>query len=193
MTDIQVSNARRIGFTALAVVTMVWGCLYSYWWLVGQNYEGFQTIFRQEWGQWYLTWWGQLLLDSTAAQLITIGLAIGAFPTLLLSLSISNSPAKLRNRHVLPATIMFCGCGAWFWWIATQDCAAFHDAYPQDIDEYGHIVERIDDAVRLEMRNAHEVSWSWLLLPIILTAAFVIFGAWRSAARDAEARGDAVG
>ncbi len=33
---------------------------------------------------------------------------------------------------------------------------------------------------------AHEVSWTLLLLPIILTTAFVIFGAWRRAVRDAE-------
>ena len=32
----------------------------------------------------------------------------------------------------------------------------------------------------------HNVSAFWLLLPIILTTAFVIFGAWPRAVRDAE-------
>ncbi len=35
-------------------------------------------------------------------------------------------------------------------------------------------------------RELHETQWFSLLLPIILTTAFVIFGAWRSALRDAE-------
>ncbi len=35
-------------------------------------------------------------------------------------------------------------------------------------------------------RAKYHVSPLWLLLPIILTTAFVIFGAWRSAVRDAE-------
>jgi hypothetical protein len=36
------------------------------------------------------------------------------------------------------------------------------------------------------LRREHPiVSWPWLLLPIILTTAFVIFGAWRRAVRDA--------
>ncbi len=35
-------------------------------------------------------------------------------------------------------------------------------------------------------REVHTVSWLYLLLPIILTTAFVIFGAWRRAVRDTE-------
>ena len=41
------------------------------------------------------------------------------------------------------------------------------------------------------MRADHVVTWPWLLTPIILTTAFVIFGAWRRAVRDSEV--DAVG
>ncbi len=33
--------------------------------------------------------------------------------------------------------------------------------------------------------STHNVWWFWLLRPIILTTAFVIFGAWRRAVRDA--------
>ena len=35
-------------------------------------------------------------------------------------------------------------------------------------------------------RDTHQVSLPWLLLPIILTTAFLIFGAWRRAVRDAD-------
>ena len=44
------------------------------------------------------------------------------------------------------------------------------------------IVKIAADKVRAE----HHVSWLWLLLPIILTTAFIIVGAWRRAVRDAE-------
>ena len=40
-------------------------------------------------------------------------------------------------------------------------------------------------AGRVAARVACHISVLWLLIPIILTTAFVIFGAWRRAVRDA--------
>ena len=40
-----------------------------------------------------------------------------------------------------------------------------------------------DDAV---VEHTHIVSWFWLLLPTILTTAFIIVGAWRRAVQDAD-------
>ena len=42
------------------------------------------------------------------------------------------------------------------------------------------------DAASHFARDTHSVSWLLLLLPLILTTAFVIWGAWRRAVRDAE-------
>ncbi len=39
-------------------------------------------------------------------------------------------------------------------------------------------------------RRYHQASWDLLLLPIILTSAFVIFGAWRSASRARNAKAE---
>ena len=56
----------------------------------------------------------------------------------------------------------------------------------------------VDDGHRSEptIPRGHEkvslsrstLDWPWLLLPIILTTAFVIFGAWKREVRDAEVR-----
>ena len=161
MTDVQVSNARRIGFTALALV--------AFWVLAWKAYGiGFEDgMPGPQWntaigigGQ-----WNTATLQTKVLRFLREYTAIcfAIPPAILLSLAIHSWPPSCFRGQVVD-----------------------HRDWRMLISIILFIVS-IEVCYRLGESDAsaeHEVSWPWLLLPI-LTSAFVIFGAWRRAVRDA--------
>ena len=182
MTDVQVSNARRVGFTALAVVMLLFATKTAYgggfdlWDIVANHCLAFDNYSVDDVKR-GTKWWPN-------SSLVVL-------PTLFLSVSVHNSPREVvRDIWILVAGLLFLGCVWCGFWIGA------HNALPTStLDEWRELVLAYSK-IRHEMNAARvqeglRVSWLWLLVPIILTTAFVIFGAWRSAVRDAE--GEPVG
>ncbi len=174
MTDVHVSNARRIGFTALALVTF-WVLGWRAYEMGCERWSG-MISFRSPHGEPhvvradYTYWW------------LVVGPSLALVPIALLSLSVHNSLFKLRDRWILMAAILLAGAIGFSDWLAERDADR---SYPDVLINYLPAPPpfTIHDFVREEY---HQVSRSWLLLPIILTTAFVIWGAWRRAVKDAE-------
>ena len=197
MTDVQVSNARRIGFTALALVSfwvLAWK-IYSVWCDIGHG--GLQL----HWLGLYLSEpWG--IYDSWEAQIIyaVISGSAAVLPTALLSLSRRNNVFKLRDPWtliscmLLVVTLVLSHRQGFDDAILALDVAVSDRLTLEGIPNTEEFSEEWtwpipSDAVA---HQNHVVSWLWLLLPIILTTAFVIFGAWRSAVKAREVEADAV-
>ncbi len=167
MTDVQVSNARRIGFTALALVAFWVVAWRAYGWGLAQGpVSGAVAVGGGPWNTAVLY---DPVLDSLAS---LASLCFTFLPAILLSFALYD----LRDI-----------------WKLVRELRVDHRDWRMLISIILFIVS-IEVCYRLGESDAsaeHEVSWPWLLLPIILTTAFVIFGAWRRAVRDAEV--DAVG
>ena len=189
MPDVQVSNARRVVFTAMAVVT--------FWILAWKCYAIFSELPDDE-----LFWlhyardysWSWIALEWQCPSW-TVTIPLASLPTMLVSLSAHNSLVRLRDPWVFLSAAFFLGCMMLVCWLGSQDALSAQDAWFE-----AHPLWRVNDAGLLfedhdrpnpNPRSLQEVSWFRLLLPIILTTAFVIYGAWRRAVRDAEV--DAVG
>ena len=168
MTDVQVSNARRIGFTALALMAFVLSTFQVYWVNVEYFYSHINTDSR-----------GESPLQATGVLIVTAAI----LPTIFLSFSTSNTPTELRSRRVLSALFAFAACAVFSGgWLAYHDAHVVLFSSPRDRFDLSLIsIRQMQQILRAE----HEVSWPWLLLPIIVTTAFVIWGAWRRAAQIA--------
>jgi hypothetical protein len=166
MSEVQVSNARRIGFTALALVAfwvMAWRA-YSIAFGINYGSEFSDTVVSTvaplgiEYGGWLVL----LVLDH---QYLIAGLSLAPVPTLLLWIA---SGRTGNRRWLLICGLLFASAISFAFWRTEADS------------------NWAPDGDQAKQRREHEVSWFSLLLPIILTTAFVIFGAWRGAVRDAE-------
>jgi hypothetical protein len=166
MTDVQVSNARRIGFTALALMAfwvLAWRA-YSIGVTASDNSSVWSAIGSE------LVWLFRFPI---------VGLLFALAPTIFLSLSIKNSLLHLRTRFLFLSALLMAACSGFTCWLGEHDIAS-------------HVLELViggdmsnDDLRALALASdTLPVSWFWLLIPIILTTAFVIFAAWRRAVRN---------
>ena len=187
MADVQVGNARRIGFTALALV--------AFWVMAWQAYQGgFVSIM--------LANLNALSNDTPrpgipALRCATVTVAYATLPVLFLSLAAYNSPVRAgRSILIVVTSVLVAGTVASSFLVGVSDSrdsaeSLWHAAAPlrRHIDQL--VIGLASKAPPPVSGVTATVSWFLLLLPIILTTAFVIFGAWRRAVRDAEV--DAVG
>ena len=157
MTD--VSNARRIGFTALALV--------AFWVLAWRAYlmgrDGF--VFDRP------------LSDATAEYcvvLIGVALLLALLPTLLLYVSIHGVSAKRPAPWILHSGFGFTCTSGFGYWLGVPD--------PNTVG--------IPPRYRLYFPQDAGPSWVWVFIPIILTTAVVIFGAWAMWDAEVEAEGE---
>ena len=159
------SNARRIGFTALAVATFVCLDLAAYWISRDAAYErmpgdygvvfSFEAMFLQF----------EYVLRGASMALIPLG---------LLLLSTSNSVLRLPSPRVVVSGALILASMILSGLLGHADAMTCIHAH--------YSAEHLGDYYR----ERHALSWLWLLLPITITTAFVIFGACRRAVRDAE-------
>jgi len=174
MADMQVSNARRIVFTALALVVF---------WVVAWHAYG--VGFADGMVRWH--WNTAIPYDPVLDCLREIAFLCFTFlPAILLSFALYD----LRDiwKTVWRGSV---------WTSSERRCEELVRELRGDADL--HVVDHryrrmlistilflasIAVCYRLGESDAseeHEVSWPWLLLPIILTSSVVIFGAWRRA------------
>ena len=169
----QVSNARRIGFTALALVAfwvLAWRAQSIGWhrwihhWgdtypsvLTGRQFYFMSLSFVPDWGP--TVWRWELL-------------SLAALPLIILSLASHNHPLKLSDRPVLGSGVLFLASIAGGYWTGESAVANAGDRF-------------ITSGLGPWPPN-YPGTLPCLLLPIILTTAFVIVGAWRRAVRDVE-------
>ena len=155
MTDVQVSNARRIGFTALALVAFWVASIGAYslgyeptiWLQILTTDTQFYEFLLGEQG------WANYIWTYRAP---VCGLLMALIPFAFLFLSRHNSLIKLHDRRILIGGLLFAACIGCCYWLGDTN------------------------------RSSHSPSRLWLLLPIIMTTAFIIVGAWRRAVRDAD-------
>jgi hypothetical protein len=166
MTDVQVSNARRIGFTALALVV--------FWVLAWRAYQMGRDVYDNS------SVWSKIDTEAVwTLRFPIVGLLFALVSVIFLSLSIKQSILSLRTRFVLLSAVLIAMSTGFSCWVGELDVA--------------HQIREVEGNgpwdpwrwQRLEL-DIGPVSWFRFLLPIILTTAFVIFGAWRSAVRDAD-------
>ncbi len=172
MTDVQVSNARRIIFTAAAIVAF-WVLAWRGYWIIYDELsipaELFELLPFPAWTVW-----------------VAICSAFALVPTMFYSIAAQGYVLRLRDRGVLFAGGLFATSLGLSLWLGMSDVKTAFDKTGPHSGFSGSFPLALAKA-----RPEHAVSWLYLLLPIILTTAFVIFGAWRRAVRDAEV--DAVG
>jgi hypothetical protein len=162
MTDVQVSNARRIGFTALALVTF-WVLAWNAYWFLYLGCRG--SYFHRLW--------------FTPAFDVPICVAFALAPMMLYSFA-TRGFIRLRHRGELFVGGLFATSIGLSLSLGLSDATAAINMARDHNDSTALLLEIA------AARSDHTVSWFSLLLPIILTTAFVIFGAWRRAVRDAE-------
>ena len=104
-----------------------------------------------------------------------LGLSFAAIPTALLMLSAGNSLRRSRTRSLILCGLLIAICASFTCWLGEED--NWRRVIEIDLGGTGPQPTGLGPL---------EVSWFWLLTPIILTTAFVIFGAWRRAVRDAD-------
>ena len=124
-------------------------------------------------------------------ELLFVAVSLALLPTMLVYLSFHNRLLRNPERSVWLAGLGFVCASGFCYWLGTHDARAAFDIYTAD-KPYPQTIPGFI-ARHVAARQAHVVSWFWLLLPIILTTAFVIFGAWRRASRDAEVEAVGVG
>ena len=181
MTDVKVSNARRIGFTALALV--------AFWVVALRAYDdGVLSIMLPD-------------LDALSEDAPRPGIPVERFaivtvaysilPVLFLSLSTHNSPLRsFRSTLTVVTSVLMAGTVGSSFLVGVSDLRSFTE---RATPHFRHTVQSamgVPSEAPPEMaEDPATVSWVVLLLPIILTTAVVIFGAWRRAvkAREAEA------
>ena len=168
MTDVQVSDARRIVFTALAFIAF-WLCVSASHTLGDELWRAVADIIPQRgWiraNDWVPFWW----LASGV-----VGFTL--LPTVFVFLSASNSPAGLRDPHVLVCAALFAGTIAFSYWIGKHNVmpGSTWNAYLEMVYEQHDGLRAVESIATV--RALHHVSWLWLLLPVIPTTAFVIWG-----------------
>ncbi len=188
MTDVQVSNARRIGFTAAALVAFGVVAWRAYGWGLADG------LVRR--GLWNTATHRDPGLDGLASLCFTF------LPAILLSFALYDL------RDIWKTVVRASSVGAWTNSERRREEIVRElrgdDADLLDAGRHRRVVvdhryrrmlistilflASIAVCYRLGESHAseeHEVSWPWLLFPI-LTTAFVIFGAWRRAVRARE-------
>ena len=173
------SNARRIIFTALAIVSFAFVVYAAHRRTLG-HWDDFWAVYSVDpdplhdpdriglspaeanrnfrWDNWMrFSWEGPL---------------VALLPMLFLAMSEHNSPwVAIRDRWLWIAGLLvigniICACGL-----------GEHNGVPAWTWNEWRLLIRVHGTVEAA-REAHYISPLWLLLPIILTTAFVIFGAW---------------
>ena len=152
--EVQVTNARRIVFTALALV--------SFWVLAWRAYDVGAD----------LTGLGQI--ELTLDRYLFEVLSLTIVPMILLSLSTYDHPLRVRSCFDLGNGVLLLASVGFSYWRGLCYESGAHITLIRATGERVVLLPTLD--------------WSkfYILLPLILTTAFVIFGAWRSAARDAD-------
>jgi hypothetical protein len=184
MTDVQMSDARRIGFTALALVAF-WVLALRAYWTASDLWHEFRPLTGHP-GPPPLT--GslerevELMVGVGWEALPLIGLSMALIPTAFLHVSTANRLLGRTERWVWIAGVGFvCACG-YCYWLGEHDAGSAYSAVETVM------LDQINTdyaAQHLAARRSHQVSVPLLFLPIILTTASVLFGALRSAVRDA--------
>ena len=146
----------------------------------------------------------------TAEQIASLQPALSALiPTLFLSVSVSNNLPRPKDSWIavsaaaIAATMLTAhglGLDIFRIDIKISESVAFAILHEQDgfAKQEPMTAERAGEILGAQRSLFHSkfaalhTSWLWLLLPIILTTAFVIFGAWRSAVKAREAEADTV-
>lgn len=197
MADAQVSNARRAVFTALALIV--------FWVTAWEAYEdgtGCYFAFPEGMAGTTPSWpeqgWESLLEVWTFRIL-----AFASTPVIFLLVANENSPVRAcRDRFVLGASALVLGSVAVSSWIGSVDAEVAIEAWqarPNDdptieawLKERRNMNYPWSSLPMTGRRSIVSVSWTLLLLPLILASAFIIHGARRRAARDAaiEAAGE---
>ena len=169
MTDVQVSNARRISFTALAVV--------SFWVLTWREYSiACDDVFDR------IGLGSNLgVVYSPDPHSVYLAASMAVVPTVFLTISVSNCLRRLLDPWIAVATALIVATVLAARWLGLKLNDALDAASWEDTEFLA------------EFEDQQEVPWLWLLLPLILTTAFVIFGAWRSAVKAREVEAEAVG
>ena len=158
MSDVQVSNARRIGFTALALV--------SFWVLAWRSYGmAVETGLNPDWTP---------TSDTLFVHQWRTTAAFAVAPTIFMLVSTHKGVRGLSDPLVVISGLMFAATFRSNIWLGFWDTQFGYSFGPNG-------------------RGNDETSWPWLLLPIILTTAFVIWGAWRNAVRARDAEVEEVG
>jgi hypothetical protein len=184
MTDVQVTNARRIGFTALALVAF-WISAHR---LYYHGYDHACGDYEQ------LGSLLEFIIDlggtpshgehwSVAASVLYLAALLGLVPTVLFSLSLHTKMLKLQDPWVFVSGALLVTTTALSLYRGDQDAAAEISAVMSQLGVYPFVthphslpafqsypldVESFNDA-----QESHAVPC--LLLPIILTTALVIF------------------
>ena len=159
MTDVQVSNARRIGFTAMALVislVLTWHA-YSLGWT--------RWFEDHPWDTGFISYYLMSVRGPSYVAPMPV-LVVAILPMVLVSLARYLHPAKLSDPWVLWSGILFVGSIKFAYVRGGQHAFQIHD----DI---------------LGPTPPEPTTDPWFPLPLILTTAFVIWGAWRRAVRDA--------
>jgi hypothetical protein len=112
-------------------------------------------------------------------------LAFAITPVIFLLVANDNSPVRAcRDRFVLGASALVLGSVAVSSWIGSVDVEVAIEAWLEARPDFDASEWWGKLPVNGPWQAIVSVSWTLFLLPIILTTAFVIFGAWRWA-RDA--------
>ena len=181
MSDVQVSNARRIIFTGLALVAFVVTATGAYWascdWWFGP-----QAALRWE--------SRPPSMEDVYLKVLPVAAGGGILPWMFLSLSSWNELLRHRVREpwLFTCTLMFVSAIGFSYWLGGVDAV---DAFATISGRWDVVPDKVMtlplvNKFLAQARLEHTVSWLWLLLPLILTTAFVIVGAWKIAMRDAE-------
>lgn len=152
MSNVQVSNARRVVFTAMAV-----GALWIMS-IAAHSLAFSGTLFLKQY-LWFGAQGANAIMGSSlwSYRALALGLLFALLPLCLLSLASHNSPIKLRDDHVLVGGALFATCIG----------LCFHAG---EGDLRNALANRSLD---------YSLPSLWLLLPIVFTTAFVIGRAWR--------------
>ncbi len=192
MADMQVSNARRIVFTALALVVFWVVAWRAYGWGLADGLVSrlWNTAIPYEPAPWRGERGAEGVLD--ALRHIAF-LCFTILPAILLSFALYDlrdiwktvwSSSERRRKEFVRELHIDAGLHEFD--AGRHRRVVVDHRYRRMLISTILFLASIAVCYRLGESDAseeHEVSWPWLLLPIILTTAVVIFGAWRRAAR----------
>ena len=159
-----VSNARRISFTALALVVF-WVLAYREYWIACDRWhERVRYSVTFEPGI-FAPFISESLPDGDWRWLLITTLSLGLIPVLLLLLSGHNSPLKVRDKKTWTVVLSILCAMGFCYWLGGHDAEAVYLATPLSPPKNGGLLSIADfKAQHLAAKQAHVVSW-FLLLP----------------------------
>lgn len=172
MTDQPVSNARRVGFTALAVAAFWVLAWQAYWFGAGHEFLGRGSdLIRMGFED------GRDGFVNKFRHAIA-GSALVVVPTVFLMLSAGNSLLTWRKLYLACSGLLMASGAGLTSWLGQAD-SHWRRITELSFEDFGV------DCFQPSGLRPQEVSWAWLMLLVFMASILVVVCAWRQAVRDA--------